>query len=153
MLRSGEDFAWGGGRVEVFYPDRVSRGRSINDNSLVVRLSFGEADVLFAGDIEKEGEMALADRFPIESTLLKIPHHASRTSSSVPFIDSVRPAVAVASLGEDNLFGFPHAGVLEKYERRGVRVHRTDRDGAVTVRLSPGLPRKSPAIRTFFSGE
>lgn len=153
VLRSPQSFAWAGATVDVIYPGRIDRFRSINDNSLVVRLNFGSEGVLFAGDIEDLGEGALADRVPIRATVLKIPHHASRTSSSVAFIDSVRPEIAVASLGEDNLFGFPHEGVLEKYERRGVKVYRTDRDGAVTVKLFPTSPRRPPAIRTFFSGE
>jgi competence protein ComEC len=152
-LKGGDSFTWNGINLEVLYPDRISGTRSINDNSLVVRLKAGDQSILFAGDIEKEGERSLADRVPIEAGILKIPHHASRTSSSVPFIDSVRPFAAVASLGENNLFGFPHAGILEKYERRGVWIYWTDRDGAVTVRLFPGLPRKPPSIRTFFSGE
>lgn len=153
ILKGGEIFPWAECGVDVFYPDRISAGRNINDNSLVVRLRFGDASVLFPGDIEKEGERALADKVPIAATVLKIPHHGSRTSSSVPFIDSVHPSIAVASLGEDNLFKFPHPGILEKYGRRGIAVYRTDIDGAVTVRLSPEFPRKSPSIRTFSSGE
>jgi competence protein ComEC len=157
VLRAPQSFSWSTGTVDVLYPDRIHRARSINDNSLVVRLNFGGESVLFAGDIEDLGEEALADRVDVRATVLKIPHHASRTSSSVPFIDSVNPVIAVASLGEDNLFGFPHEGVLEKYGRRGVRIFRTDRDGAVTVRLfprpSPGSPRRPPSIRTFSSGE
>ncbi len=153
VLLAPESFPWGGGTVDVLYPGRVERARSINDNSLVVRLNFGAESVLFAGDIEDLGEGALSDQVPVHATVLKIPHHASRTSSSVPFVDSVRPEVAVASLGEDNLFKFPHEGVLEKYERRGVKIYRTDRDGAVTVRLFPALPKRPPSIRTAFSGE
>lgn len=152
ILKDGDVFDWAECGIEVLYPGRVDPGRNINDNSLVVRLRFGESSVLFTGDIEKEGERALADLRDIRADVLKIPHHASRTSSSVPFIDSVKPSVAVASLGEDNLFGFPHEGILEKYRRRGVAVYQTGLDGAVTVRLSPASPKKSPAIRTFSSG-
>jgi competence protein ComEC len=152
ILREGDRFEWEGLSLEVLYPPGINPKRSINDNSLVVRLSFGEARFLFPGDIEKEGERALED-LRIEAEVVKIPHHASRTSSSVPFIDGVRPRYAIASLGEDNFFGFPHPGVLEKYERRGVKVCRTDRDGAVTIVVSPEFPRRPIAIRTFSSGE
>ncbi len=63
------------------------------------------------------------------------------------------PQIAVASLGEDNSFGFPHPGILEKYERRNVKVFRTDRDGCVILTVPPIFPKKSISIQTFSSGE
>jgi competence protein ComEC len=153
ILKGGDRFDWEGLTIEVLYPSRIDPLKNMNDNSLVVRISSGEAQFLFPGDIEKRGEEFLQDSDSLRATVLKIPHHASRTSSSVPFIDTVHPQYAVASLGEDNFFGFPHPGVLEKYERRGVKVYRTDRDGAVTFRVPPGFPRQSISIRTFSSGE
>jgi len=151
LLRDGDHIPWNGCDLDVFYPEKISPARTINDNSLVVRLSYGKASILFPGDIEKEGEAALSDSIPVSSTILKIPHHGSKTSSSVPFIDSVRPQYAVASLGEGNLFGFPHEGILEKYERRDVRIFRTDRDGAVTFRISPDFPKIPISIQTASS--
>jgi len=152
FLKDGDRFMWSEVGIDVMYPAKIERSRSINDNSLVVRVAYGGQSVLFSGDIEKEGEGALSDLRNIRAEVLKIPHHASRTSSSVPFIESVAPRFAIASLGEDNLFGFPHEGILEKYERRGVRIFRTDLDGAVTLKLSPTSPKKSPSSQTFFSG-
>ncbi len=155
LLREGDHFTWEGIGVEVFYPREVLRSRNINDNSLVVRLSQGEARFLFTGDIEKVGEETLSvfQKGEIAATVLKIPHHASRTSSSVPFIDAVRPEYAVASLGDGNPFGFPHPGILEKYERRNVKVFRTDRHGAITFRVFQGFPKRPLSIRTFSSPE
>lgn len=131
ILRDGDLLPWDEGTVEVLYPDRIDRTRKINDNSLVVLLDLAGVGILFSGDIEKEGEKYLQERQAPAIAILKIPHHGSRTSSSVPFIDWARPRFAIASLGEKNMFGFPHEGVLEKYERRGVDLYRTDRDGAV----------------------
>src|SRR5262249_28307407 len=141
--------------LTVMYPEFVSPARNINDNSLVVSLSFGAAKILFPGDIEGEGERSVSDHpeKPIDATILKIPHHGIRPSSSVPFIDSVKPQYAVVSLGEDNMFGFPHEGILEKYERRGVKVFRTDQDGAVTFRISPDFPKTPISIQATSSGK
>jgi competence protein ComEC len=68
---------------------------------------------------------------------LKVPHHGSRTSSSAELLDAVRPGLAVISLGWKNRFNFPSPEVLGRYRARQVRVLRTDRDGAVTVRVTP----------------
>lgn len=156
VLRQGEAWDWEGIHLEVLYPHEIDYHRNINDNSLVLRLGFGEASLLLTGDIEKKGEAALdllSQVRSLKTTLVKIPHHASKTSSSVAFIDDVAPQIAVASLGEDNSFGFPHPGVLEKYERRGVRVFRTDQDGCVTLTVPPTFPKRSISIQTFSSGE
>ncbi len=156
VLHQGEAWDWEGTHLEVLYPHEIDPHRNINDNSLVVRLSFGEASLLLTGDIEKKGEAALdllAHERSLKTTVVKIPHHASKTSSSVAFIDDVAPQIAVASLGEDNSFGFPHPGILEKYERRNVKVFRTDRDGCVILTVPPIFPKKSISIQTFSSGE
>ncbi len=153
LLKAGDRFDWQGLYVEVLYPDRIDPTRNINDNSLVLRFTFGEATLLFSGDIEKWGERALEDSPLIPSTILKIPHHASKTSSSVPFIDGVRPSYAIVSLGDGNFFGFPHPDVLEKYERRGAKVFRTDRHGAVTFTVPREFPRRRISIRTVSSEE
>ncbi len=152
ILKAGDHFLWADVDLEVIYPKRASPTHTINDNSLVVRLRYGGASVLFSGDIEDGGEQALSDKGLVDATILKIPHHASRTSSSVPFIDSVHPLYAVASLGDGNMFGFPHPGILEKYERRGVQVFRTDQNGAVTFKWGPGFPRRSISIQAVSSG-
>jgi competence protein ComEC len=117
-------------------------GLGVNDASLVVRLSYGGRSVLFAGDLEEDGEAELVARatsrlVALASDVLKVPHHGSRTSSSAELLDGVRPELAVASLGKDNRFRFPHAEVVARYVRRNVRVLRTDEVGAVTVTLSP----------------
>jgi competence protein ComEC len=131
---------WTVGRVavEVLHPDasavRVARR---NDASLVFRLRWGESAVLFTGDIERLGEAHLLRRHPgtLASTVLKVPHHGSRTSSGDAFVDAVGAKVAVVSVGGGNRYRFPHPEVERRYERGGVCLRRTDRDGAVTVRI------------------
>jgi len=72
----------------------------------------------------------------LTATVLKAPHHGSRTSSSIAFIAAVRPQVAVLSLGYRNRFGFPAPEVVDRYTAAGARVFRTDRSGAVSVDLN-----------------
>ena len=113
-----------------------------NNSSMVIRMSYGPATVLFAGDVEAKGERALlASGADLRATILKVPHHGSHTSSSPPFIAAVAPAVAVISLGYHNRFKFPAAEVLERYRAAGVTVMRTDDDGAISFSNNGGVLR------------
>ncbi len=106
-----------------------------NNDSLVIKLSYGEVDVLFTGDIGKAAETRLiASGQDLRSEILKVPHHGSRTSSSVPFLDSVQPRCAIFSLGKGNRYQFPHAEVVARYEARACHLWRTDESAAITLR-------------------
>ena len=106
-----------------------------NDDSLVIKLSYGEVDVLFTGDIGKAAEARLiASGQDLRSEILKVPHHGSRTSSSVAFLDAVQPRCAIFSLGKRNRYQFPHPEVVARYEGRGCRLWRTDASAAITLR-------------------
>ena len=126
-------------------------GVSVNDASLVLRLSHPGGSVLFAGDIEEQGEAELVANIPlhgdIRSDVLKVPHHASRTSSSSALLDAVSAPLAVASLAARNRYGFPHQEVVERYRRHGVRLLRTDQVGAVTVRFRAGAAPHVTCVR------
>ncbi|MBU1878748.1 MAG: MBL fold metallo-hydrolase, partial [Chloroflexi bacterium] len=94
-----------------------------NNNSVVTRLTWGEVSFLFAGDIEEEGEaVLLRTGAPLQSTVLKAPHHGSQTSLSAAFLAAVDPRVAVISCGADNPFGHPHASTLDKLAGAGCMV-------------------------------
>ena len=136
--RRGQRIDLGGGaRIEVVHPAAypVSGARSeTNNNSVVLRVVYGRSAVLLTGDAEQEAEAdLLASGHTISADLLKIGHHGSRWSTSESFLDRVRPSLAVISCGRENLYNHPHPEVLERLARRGVRVFRTDRQGAVTV--------------------
>lgn len=122
--------------ARVLWPeDRFLGGHSeVNENSVVLRLRYRDIAFLFPGDVEENAETALvASGETLRADVLKVPHQGSRTSSTEPFLQEVRPRVAVLSVGRTNPFGHPHRQTLERYERLRVRVYRTDQDGAVTV--------------------
>jgi competence protein ComEC len=136
----GAGFDWHGVRADVLWPPSAESAKeSSNDSSLVLRLSDGEVHFLLTGDIERRAEENLvAQNAPLAADFLKVPHHGSKTSSTEAFLAAVAPRVAAVSVGESNPFGHPAEDVIERYEHSGVRLLRTDRDGAVTA-VTDGL--------------
>ena len=112
-------------------------GLDANNASLVVRAGYAGRAVLFTGDIGVDGEAELVARgqtgLTIASEVVKVPHHGSRKSSGDEFLASVKPSLAVVSAGRHNTFHLPSPVALARYVARGVRIRRTDLDGAVTV--------------------
>jgi competence protein ComEC len=91
---------------------------------------------LLPGDAEKEAEHAMLSeigRNELRAEVLKIGHHGSRNSTTPEFLAAVKPRLAIISVGEDNPYGHPNAELLERLANAGVRVLRTDRDGAVHI--------------------
>jgi competence protein ComEC len=120
-----------GGAVVTPLP---TRGESRNDAARVLRIDFGLVSILLASDIERAGEQALlASGAPVDATVLKVPHHGSRTSTTPAFLAAVRPAVAVVSAGARNPYGHPDPGVLARLAATGADIYRTDRDGAILL--------------------
>jgi competence protein ComEC len=134
-LKQGDTFSEDGVSGSVLWPEDLSEGRSAkNDDSLVLRLADGAESFLLAGDIERPSERGiLADAEPVGANFLKVAHHGSKTSTTEPFLDASHPAFAAISVGRDNSFGHPSPEVTERLEAAGVRVYRTDRDGAITA--------------------
>jgi competence protein ComEC len=132
-----------GVRLEVLAPPRdfMSRRatetwRDPNNNSMVIRVSLGKVTILVAGDIGKRAEQELVDRYPgrrLKSTILMVPHHGSRKSSTISFLTAVDPAEAVISAGWQNRFRFPHGETLERLAAAGSRVWCTADSGAIEV--------------------
>ena len=129
-------------RLELLYPPRdflkqkqSDSWRNTNNNSLVVKVSFADISFLFPGDImtlaEKELIRLAGDR--LASTVLIVPHHGSRSSSSRQFIRAVDPRVVVVSCSRNGRFRFPHPEVLDRYRDLGADIFRTDLNGAVQL--------------------
>ncbi len=122
-----------GGALEVLHPPRGWRpDASPNDASLVLRLRWAGPDVVFAGDVEADGERVLATQ-DCRAEILKVPHHGSATSSTAAFLDAVSPAHAVVSTAQTARLEAVGRGVLEHYAARGISVWRTDHHGGVRL--------------------
>jgi competence protein ComEC len=106
--------------------------RSGNEVSSVVRMVFGKHSFLFTGDLEASGEAAIvADNRMLASTVLKVGHHGSKTSSTAEFLEKVAPEYAVISVGYNNRFGHPHPDTIQRLLDQRITVFRTDQQGAV----------------------
>lgn len=136
-LTSGRKFDFGGARIEVLSPppDYVAADMPKNNDSLAMRISYGERSFLLTGDMEKPMEYkALSGAAPLHADVLKVGHHGSNTSSTDPFLDAVSPAFAIISDGFENPFRHPHPQVLERLSAHHVSTFRTDLQGLITIR-------------------
>lgn len=104
-----------------------------NNNSIVLKFSFGNQTFLLAGDIEEEAEFDLANHYKhlLKSDVLKVSHHGSNTSTSDIFLSYVHPKLAIISAGYQNKFGFPHQEVLQRLYKLRTEIYRTDHDGSI----------------------
>jgi competence protein ComEC len=117
---------------------RAAASTSRNNASMVLRLEYHRMSLLFTGDLEAPGEAAVLRSSPcLQSTILKVPHHGSHTSSSLAFVEASSPRLAVISLGYRNRFHFPAPEVVDRYRSQRARIMRTDDDGAIEVDVGP----------------
>jgi len=129
--KNPEDF------IEILYPFENLSGqdfKDINDTSVVSHLVFGEKSFLFPGDIFEKAEGEILNRgMEVNSDVLKVAHHGSKTSSSPQFLAKVSPKIAVISLSKNNKYGHPHQETLEKLKNYGIRILRTDQSGDIKI--------------------
>ena len=153
---AGDHFDFGGVRVDILSPqsDYKPGASPANDDSLVMRVSFRESSILFEGDAERPSETHMVAAGDIASTLLKIGHHGSATSTNPDFLRAVHPKFAIISVGAHNSYGHPRTETLEKLGEAQVRTYRTDSIGATSFYLDgknitarPLAPAGDPAMR------
>ncbi|MBS4029857.1 MAG: MBL fold metallo-hydrolase [Clostridiales bacterium] len=115
----------------IVHPSSVNNS-SINDASIVVRMTFGQVSFMFTGDVENEEEI-LRREYDLESTILKVGHHGSKTSTGSSFLDAINPEVAVIMVGKGNRYGHPHLETLVRLANSNVDIYRTDIHGTVII--------------------
>lgn len=120
--------------VEVLAPPRKFEFEGTNDNSSVLKITYSSISVLFTGDVEEEAETWLAGRWgrKLSSTVLKAPHHGSRTSSIPLFLQYVKPKYTIISAGRYNLFGHPNPEVYSRLKKIS-RVYLTAIHGTILL--------------------
>jgi competence protein ComEC len=136
VVQAGDVMHFGGVEATVLWPPAVANADapSRNNDSLVLRLQFGERAVLLTGDIENGAENAMvraAENLRVD--VVKVPHHGSKTSSTEPFVLATRPSVAIISVGQTSVFGHPHKEVVDRWQVSGAEVLTTGRCGTITV--------------------
>jgi competence protein ComEC len=137
--QAGQRWEWDGVRFQVLHPPAHHYAQANypdNARSCVIRVDTERAGALLTGDIERLSEMNLRERAqPLAADVLVVPHHGSSSSSSAAFLAAVRPRHLVIPVGHRNRYGHPHPEVMARYRALGAPVWRTDRDGAVTLRM------------------
>jgi competence protein ComEC len=113
----------------------VRRGGSVeNANSVVLRLSYGNFSMLFTGDAETETEdLMMKSGVPLRAQVLKVGHHGSRYATSAEFLEAVAPEAAIISVGAGNRYGHPAQQTLDRLQKAGVKVYRTDLNGDIAI--------------------
>ncbi len=141
LYGTGEEFGLGGAQVRVLAPsvniqerDPGLKNSRRNEESLVMKISYGNTSALLEGDAERATENELVKENP-QADLLKVGHHGSNTSTTPEFLAAVHPRLAVISVGQRNVYGHPRPQVLERLAEAKAGTYRTDMDGAVSFYL------------------
>ncbi len=137
IAEEGQRIKAGEVQISIFYPlENLAKKeyKNSNDTSIIARLIFEKNSFLFAGDATKKTEKELlAQEFNLNSDVLKVGHHGSKTSSSGEFLENVSPKIAVISCGRNNPYGHPHEQVLRNLENLAIKVLRTDQHGDIKI--------------------
>jgi competence protein ComEC len=153
VLWRGDHLSWRRFGLDVLHPAPGERGAG-NDRSLVIAAGAGGRSVLLTGDIPEAVETTLVRRrvlLPVDA--LKVAHHGSRSSTSLPFLASTTPRWALISAGRSNAYGHPSDAALDRLARRRIAVLRTDRHGRIRLRWRPRGPLRIDVSRTPVLGD
>jgi competence protein ComEC len=143
---AGEAWIWDGVAFRFLHPDGA-RWQG-NDESCVLLVAAGEARLLLTGDIGSAVERELARRHGerLQSLIVQIPHHGSRTSSSPELVELTRPAYALVPAGFRNRFGFPKPDVVERWRSAGATVLDTQDTGSISFTVGPSGIVSGPKV-------
>lgn len=122
----------------------------LNKTSIILKMTYKETSYLFTGDATSETEKEILNK-DIKSTVLKVAHHGSQYSSTAKFLNEVKPKYAIIEVGKDNDYGHPKKVVLQKLEKIGAEIYRTDQDGTIHL-ISDGKNIKIEKMNTDTNG-
>ena len=132
--KQGDAFNLGDAKIEVFWP-KVYRNGLDNDNSIVVKISYGNMSFLFPADASKNVEDQLIySGYNLKSDVLMLAHHGSKYSSSKEFLKEVNPKLAIISVGKNNRYKHHSTEVLKLLNKKNIKILRTDLDGNITIK-------------------
>lgn len=135
-LSKGDRLKIDGLTFEILYPSKNIVSENYNNSSLVLYMDYNNSKFLFTGDIEKEGESEIVNNYTkLNTDILKVPHHGSKTSSTQNFIDIVKPKVAIISSSKNNYYGHPHKEVVDRYKNIDSKIYNTAYDGAISIKV------------------
>lgn len=138
---------------QVLWPNssNIVSENLINNNALVCKLNFKNFTMLFTGDIEEKAESQILKLYSknqnlLKSTVLKITHHGSKSSSTEEFLKVVDPKFALIGVGKNNLFGHPNDEIIERLKNHGIKIYRTDENGEIRINTN-GKSNKINSIK------
>lgn len=136
--RPGQIFQFvSGARFEILASgdsEGAEKGTPLNDSSIVAIMRYQDIEMLFTGDAGTAVEQEILAKYPsLQVEILKAGHHGSRTSTSKALLHAVNPQAVIISAGKDNTYGHPHREVVERIERSGAQLYRTDTQGDITI--------------------
>ncbi len=132
MPQPGSRFPLGDASFIVLAP--ITPAEDPNNNSIVIKLTYGERSFLFSGDAEEPEETSiLASECDLSADVLKVGHHGSKTSTSQDYLSAIDPTYAVISCGAGNEYHHPHGSTLNELREAGIQLFRTDEQGTITI--------------------
>jgi len=145
-IQAGDTIRLGEVEIDVLWP-QTGGNTSSNNDSVVLRIQFGERSILLTGDIEKAAETSVisSSQQELKADVVKVPHHGSRTSSTDSFVLATHPRFAIISVGRQSMFGHPHKEVVERWRANGATVLTTGDCGTITV----ATDGKELSLKTF----
>jgi len=135
-FRAGCETPFHGATISFINPEKGQFVGTMpsNNDSLAFRLRYMRRSFLLTGDLERKIEYRLLDQsYPLDSDVLKVAHHGSRSSTTPEFLAKVNPAMAVISTAQSDFLGHPHIEVLKRLDERHVQIYRTDLNGAIVI--------------------
>ena len=141
-VKKGDIIKIGDCTIKILFPDNEPiTDNEKNNNAIVFKFLWKNISILFTGDIEEKAENKILSLYSdnleeLKSTILKVAHHGSKTSTTKAFLEAVKPQIALIGVGEDNNFGHPNSGVIERLESIGCEIYRTDKYGEISIKFN-----------------